>query len=190
MTEVGVTEPSFDFGGAAPQEVVVVDELSMPMTASSLSELECSVQEDVTKGVAVNDCADILGRCASTTALCKLRASTFGLVSGVVTEPSLDSGGAALQEVVAVNGLSIPATARSLSAPSCSVAEVVTEDSAIDDNADIPAACDGTARPGRRCALTSRRDSAVVGEPSFDFGGTAPQEFVSELSPWMGCRSK
>jgi len=92
----------------------------------------------------------------------------------VVTEPSLDSGGAALQEVVAVNGLSIPATARSLSAPSCSVAEAVTEDGAIDDSADIPAACDGTARPGRRRAPTSGRDSAVVREPCFDFGGTAP----------------
>ena len=54
-------------------------------------------------------------------------------------------GGTALQGVVTVNWLSIPVTARSLSAPSCSVAEGVTEDGAIDDSADIPAARDGTA---------------------------------------------
>ena len=55
----------------------------------------------------------------------------------------------------------------------------VTEDGAIDDNTDIPAARDGTAPPGRLRASTSGWDSAVVREPRFDFGGAAPQEFVA-----------
>jgi len=145
MTEGGATEPSFDFGGAALQEVVAVNGLLTPVTASSWSEPKCSVHEDVTEGVAVDDRADILGRCASTTTLCRLRASTFGLVSEVVTGLRVDFGGTALQDAVTVNGLLIPVTARSLSAPSWSVAEGVIEDGALDDSADLPVARDGTA---------------------------------------------
>jgi len=78
-----------------------------------------------------------------------------------------------------VHGLSFPVTATSLSAPSCSVVEGVTEDGAIDDNTDIPAARDGTAPPGRLRASTSGWDSAVVREPRFDFGEAAPQESVA-----------
>ena len=44
-------------------------------------------------------------------------------------------GGAALQEVVAVNVLSPPLTASRLSAPSCSAVENVTENAAVDDSA-------------------------------------------------------
>jgi len=44
----------------------------------------------VIEGVAVDDGADILGRCASTTTLSRLRASTFGLVSEVVTRLRID----------------------------------------------------------------------------------------------------
>ena len=57
--------------------------------------------------------------------------------------------------------------------------EGVTEDGAIDDNTDIPAARDGTAHPGRFRASTSGWDSAVVREPRFNFGGVAPQESVA-----------
>ena len=78
-----------------------------------------------------------------------------------------------------MHGLSFLVTATSLSAPSCSVVEVVTEDGAIDDNTDIPAARDSTAPPGRLRASTSGWDLAVVREPRFDFGGTAPQESVA-----------
>jgi len=78
-----------------------------------------------------------------------------------------------------VHGLSFPVTATSLNAPSCSAMEGVTEDGAIDDNTDIPAASDGTAPPGRLRASTSGWDSAVVREPRFDFGGAAPQESVA-----------
>ena len=64
----------------------------------------------------------------------------------------VDFGETALQEVFTMNGLSIPVTARTLSAPSCSVAEGVTEDGATDDSADNQAARDGTAPPVRRRA--------------------------------------
>jgi hypothetical protein len=57
--------------------------------------------------------------------------------------------------------------------------EGVTEDGAIDDNTDIPAARDGTAPPGRLRVSTSGWDSAVVREPRFDFGEAAPQESVA-----------
>ena len=78
-----------------------------------------------------------------------------------------------------MHGLSFPMTATSLSAPSCSAVEGVTEDGAIDDNTDILAARDGTAPPGRLRASTSGWDSGVVREPRFDFGGAAPQESVA-----------
>jgi len=113
----------------------------------------------------------------------------------VATELGCDFGGAALQKIVAVNGLSIPTTVRSedvtvhglsflvtatsLSAPSCSAVEGMTGDGAIGDNTDIPAARDGTAPPGRLRASTSGWNSAVKREPRFDFGGTAPQESVA-----------
>jgi len=73
MTEGGATEPSFDVCGTSLQEVVAVNGLSIPVTASSLSEPKYSVEEDVTEGVAVDDSADILGRCASTTTLSRVR---------------------------------------------------------------------------------------------------------------------
>jgi len=84
VTESGAAEPSFDVGGTALQEVVVVNCLSILVTASSLSEPKYSVEEDVTEGVAVEDSADILGRCARTTTLIRVRVWTFGVVSGVV----------------------------------------------------------------------------------------------------------
>jgi len=47
------------------------------------------------------------------------------MTEGAATEPFLDSGGTALQEIVAVNGPSILSTASSLSEPKCSVEEDV-----------------------------------------------------------------
>jgi hypothetical protein len=47
----------------------------------------------------------------------------------------VDFGVNAFQDVVTMNALSVPVMARSLSAPSCSVAQ---EDGAMDDSADIP----------------------------------------------------
>ena len=111
---------------------------------------------------------DILGRCANDTTVSRLRASIFGLVSGVMSGLKVDFGVTAFQDVVTMNVLLVPVTARSLSAPSCSVAR---EDGAMDDSADIPVARDGTAPPVRRRASTSGWDSAMVREPSFDLVG-------------------
>jgi|AntRauMFilla1563_2_1112583.scaffolds.fasta_scaffold534880_1 hypothetical protein len=66
--------------GAVPQEVVAVNGLSIPVTDSSFSDLMYSVAKDVNEKVAIDDSANILGRCASITNLSKFRASTFGLV--------------------------------------------------------------------------------------------------------------
>jgi len=76
MTEGGATEQSFDVGGAFFQEVVAVNGLSFPLTDNSLSEKVLGA-EDVNAGVAIEDSADILGRCASITNLSKFRASTL-----------------------------------------------------------------------------------------------------------------
>jgi hypothetical protein len=65
-----------------------VNGLSTPVTASNVSAPPCSVAEDVTEGGAVDDSADILARCATTTPAGSFRASTSDLVSGVATEPS------------------------------------------------------------------------------------------------------
>ena len=61
----------------------------------------------------------------------------------------------ALQEVLTVNGLSIAVTVGNLSAQSCSDAEGVTDDGAVDDSADISAARDGMTPPVRRRAFTT-----------------------------------
>jgi len=98
------------FGGAALQEVVTVNGLSTPATAINLSAPSCLVAK-MCKGGVVDDGADILARCATTTPAVSLRAPTFGLVSGAATKPSYDFGGDVLQVATSVNGLSIPVTA-------------------------------------------------------------------------------
>jgi len=64
-----------------------------------------------------------------------------------VTEPSCYFGGIALQAVVAANGLSSPVTTSNLTEPSWSVTKCVTGGGAVDDSADILAACDGMTPP-------------------------------------------
>ena len=54
-----------------------------------------------------------------------------------------------------MNGLSTPVTASNISAPSCSVAEDVTEGGAVDDRADLLARCAITTPAGRLRAWTS-----------------------------------
>ena len=63
--------------------------------------------------------------------------SACDLAGGVRTEPSFDSGGALLRKVVAVNGLSIPVTASSFRAPTCRVAEGMTEGGATEPSFDV-----------------------------------------------------
>jgi len=49
-------EPSLEFHGAALQDVVAVNGMSIPVTASSLSEPKYSVEKGVTEGVTVHGC--------------------------------------------------------------------------------------------------------------------------------------
>ena len=82
--------------------------LSIPKTVSSLSISCCSIAEDMTEGVVVEDSVGILARCATTTHEGNLRASTSDLVSGAVMAPNSDLD--ALQKATSVDGLSIPVT--------------------------------------------------------------------------------
>jgi len=62
----------------------------------------------------------------------------------VATELGSDFGGAALQKIVTVNGLSIPTTVRSLSVPSCSIVEDVTEGDTVNKTTNIVTCCEST----------------------------------------------
>ena len=66
--------------GTDPQKVVAVNGLSLPVTDSRFSDLMYPVAKDVNDRVAMDDTADLLGRCASITNMSKFRASTFGCV--------------------------------------------------------------------------------------------------------------
>jgi len=116
----------------------------------------------------VDDSADIPARCASTFSAGGLRALTSGLDSGMTTGPSCDFGETALRAVVTMNGLSSPVTASSLSKPLWSVTECMTEGGAVDDSADILAACDGTISPEGLRVSTSVFESGVVTKTSSD----------------------
>ena len=83
----------------------------------------------------------------------------------------------AIQEVVIVNGPSVPVTSKSLNAPSCLAVKGVTADGAMDDTTDIPTARDGMTPPVRCRAFTSGWNTAVVREPRFD--GATPQKFIA-----------
>jgi len=100
-----------------------------------------------------------------------LCASTSSLDSGMTTGPNCDFGETALRAVATMNGLSSPVTASSLSKPLWSVAECVTEGGAVDDSADILAACDGTISPEGLRVSTSVLESGVVTKTSFDLEG-------------------
>jgi len=88
-------------------------------------------------------------------------------------KPACDFGGVALQEVVAVNGLSIPMTVRSLGAPFCSIAEYVTEGGTVNNRANILTCCESTAPPGGLCTSACNLALGVRTEPRFDSGGAA-----------------
>ena len=126
-------ERGLGLGRAAPQEFVAVDGLFIQVMVSNLSALNRSLAEGVTRRSTVDDSANILARCTSTFSAGSLRASTSDFDSGMATGPSCDSGGTALQAVVRVNGLSSTLTASSLSDPSWSVVECVTDDGAVEE---------------------------------------------------------
>ena len=62
----------------------------------------------------------------------------------MATELDGDFGGDALQKIVAVNGLSIPTTVHSLSVPSCSIVEDVTEGDTVNKTTNIVSCCERT----------------------------------------------
>jgi len=119
----------------------------------------------------VDDSTDILARCASTFSAGGLCALTFRLDSGMTTGPSCDFGETALRAVVTMNGLSSPVTASSLSKLLWSVTECMTKGGAVDDSADILAACDGTISPEGLRVSTSVLESGVVTKTSTDLEG-------------------
>ena len=86
------TGPSCDFGETALR-AVVMNGLTSPVTASSLSKPFWSVMECVTEGGAVDDSADNLAACDGTISPEGLRVSTSVLESGVVTKTSSDLEG-------------------------------------------------------------------------------------------------
>jgi hypothetical protein len=97
----------------------------------------------------------------------------------VATETGCDSGGAAIQEVVTVTGLSIPMTVRSLGAPSCLIVEDVTEGDTVNNRANILTCCESAAPPGDLCASACSLAAKVRTEPSFDSGETALRKVVT-----------
>jgi len=88
----------------------------------------------------------------------------------VATELGCDFGGAALQKVVAVKGLSIPTTVRSLSVPSCSFVEDVTEGDTVNKTTHIVTCCKSTAPLRSLCVFACGWAAGVRTEPSFESG--------------------
>jgi len=87
------TGPNCDFGETALREVVPMNGLSSPVTASSLSKPLWLVTECMTEGGAVDDSADILATCDDTISPEGLRVSTSVFESGMVTKTSSDLEG-------------------------------------------------------------------------------------------------
>jgi len=84
-----------------------------------------------------------------------------------------------IQEVVAMTELSIPMTVRSLSAPSCSIAEDVTEGGTVNNRANILTCCESTAPPDGLCASAFSLTAGVRTKLSFDSGGAALGKVVA-----------
>ena len=99
----------------------------------------------------------------------------------MATELGCDFGGAALQKVVAVSGLSIPMTVHSLSVPSCSFAEDVTEGSTVNKTTNIVTCCESTAPLHSLCVSACGLAAGVRTEPSFDSGGTLLGKVVAVI---------
>ena len=95
-----------------------------------------------------------------------------------------DFGGAALQKIVAVSGLSIPTTVCSLSVPSCSFVEDVTDGDTVNKTTHI-VSCSGSTAPLRSlCVSACGWAAGVRTEPSFDSSGALLGKVVAvnELS--------
>jgi len=81
----------------------------------------------VKAGGTVNNMTNITSCCERMADPGGLCAPACSLAARVRTEPRFDSGGTALEKVVAVNGLPIQVTASRFRAPKCLVAEDMSE---------------------------------------------------------------
>jgi len=97
----------------------------------------------------------------------------------VATKPYCAFGEAALQEVVAVNGLSTPMTICTMSAPSCSIAEDVTEGGTVNNRTIILICCVDTTPAGGLCASACSLASGMRTQLSFDSSGDALWKVVT-----------
>jgi len=129
LNSIVVSETACVLGKDALKEVATKERPLIQMTATDLSALSCSVAGGATE-CAADGSTHALAHCAGTAPLCGLGVSTFGLVSAVVSKMGCDFGKTTIREVVAVEFTLIQVAATSLSTPSCSIAEDVTESDA------------------------------------------------------------
>jgi len=134
---------------------------------------------DLTESGAVHNNADILAACDGTTLSEGLRASTSGLDSGVVTKTRFGKEGCASGSRHR-DWLTDPVMASNLTAPSCLVAENVTEGGVVDGSVEIPSRCATTTPESNLRASTSDVVSGTATEPSNAFGCASE----SRLSEW------
>ena len=104
----------------------------------------------------------------------------------MATELVCDFGGAALQKIVTVNGLSIPMRVSSLSVPSCLFVEDVTEGDTVNKTTNIVTCCESTAPLRNLCVSACGWAAGVRTEPNFDFVGLC----LGRSSPLMGYQSQ
>jgi len=97
----------------------------------------------------------------------------------VATKPYCVFGEAALQEVVAVNGLSTPMTICTMSAPSSSIAEDVTEGGTVNNRTIILIFCVDTTSASGLCASACSLASVMRTQLSFDSSGYALGKVVA-----------
>jgi len=165
-------EAELESGGSAIQKIVAVNGMSILLTDGSLSEPKYLVETGVTQGVTVNGYRHSRLHCKHYYFEQASRIKVWLVLRGGARAESRfwwDCNlGSCHREWTAD-----PSDGKRFSVPSCSVAHSVTEDNAMDDSAEIPAARVGTVPPVRRRASISDGDR---GELYFD--RVEPQKFV------------
>ena len=142
------------------------------MAATGLSALSSLVAESSKEGGATDGRADALAHCAGTSPACDLGASTFALISVVVSKTGCGLSKGALREDVTVDRQLNHVAATSSSTPYCSIVQGVTESIATDDGTDALAHSPSMAPPSSLGALALGFDSMVVSEACCALGGT------------------
>ena len=97
----------------------------------------------------------------------------------MTTEPYCVFGEAALQEVVAVNELSTPMNICTFCAPSCSIADDVTEGATVNNRTIILIFCVDTTSASGLCASACSLASVMRIQLSFDSSGYALGKVVA-----------